>query len=207
MLLAAGLAPDPASAEWSGVRAYLSENDVDWNFENGKREASVSEFSFRIEEKLDGETRLGFGLGYLQVRLRGGDDVETRGFDAQYLELFLRQPIAIGDRFELSTQFNYRYNTGNDSDEDDPADIDWSEAGLEVGLGIRLTRVRVTPYAAYHYINGDIDADSGTATFDLDDKISSGVRLDLYVEDTAYVGVAVETGDYSRVYFTFAREY
>jgi hypothetical protein len=202
------LAPGLAAADPTGIRAYFSENDVDWNFDDGKREASISEFSFQIEERLDGDTRLGFGFGYMNVSLRSDDDsIDTRRFDAQYLDLFLRQPFTLNDHLEVSTHFNYRYNTGKDDNEEDPANIDWSEAGFEIGLGMRVSRLRVTPYVAYHYVNGDVDADSGSEAFDLEDNTSHGVRIDLYVEKTAYVGVALERGDYSRLYFTFAREY
>ena len=197
----------PAAAEVSGIRAYFAESNVDWNFDTGQREASIREFSFQIEEAIDTGTRLGVGLGYLDVTLRGDENSASRSFNAQYLEFFMRHPIAINDSLELATKFNYRYNTGEDNDEDDLARFDWSEAWFEVGLGIQLSRVRVTPFAVYRYINGDLDAASGVQSFDLDDQLSSGVRLDLFVEKTAYVGIAAESGDYSRFYLVFAREY
>ena len=101
----------------------LAENDVLWDFDDGQREASISRFSFRLEESLESEMRLGFGIGYMHVRLRGNETSESRSFDAQYLEFFMRQPFTFNDHFGLHWGLSYRYNTGNDSGEDDSADI------------------------------------------------------------------------------------
>ena len=201
------LCPPPAAADLSGIRAYFAENDIDWNFASGKREASVNELSFQLEEAIDTGTRLGAGFGYMDVLLRGDATTPSRSFNAHYLEFFARHPFTLSENIELSTRFNYRFNSGDDRNEDDPARIDWSEAGLELGLGIQVSRVRLTPYAVYLYLDGDIDAASGSESFDLDDQISTGLRLDLFIDDTSYVGFSVETGDYSRVFLVFAREY
>ena len=197
----------PVAAEVSGLRVYIAENEVDWNFDDVKREADITELSFQIEEQIDTGTRLGAGLGYLNVSLRGEEGFETRRFDAQFIEFFMRHPFMLTESLELNTKFNYRYNTGDDDDDDDSANIDWSEAGIELGIGIQFSRMKMTPYAAYRYLDGDLDADSGSESFDLDDRVSGGLRLDLYVDNSSYVGVALESGDYSRFYLTFATEY
>ena len=67
--------------------------------------------------------------------------------------------------------------------------------------------MRLTPYAGYRDLDGDLDVEGATQAFDQADHLGGGVRIDLFVEDTAYIGFEFEAGDDSRFYLTFAREY
>ena len=211
LLLPIWLLPVSAAAqeEWSGVRVDLAETDIEWNFDGGKREASISRVSFEIEGTAGTGLIAGFGLGYMSVSLRSGAGMQARRFDAEYFEVFLRQPFDLGDHFRLHAGFDYRYNSGRDRDEDHPADIDWTEVAFEVGAGWRLTDTfRVTPFARYYSIDGDLDEDiGGVESFDLDDPVSGGIRFDYFVEETAFVRFEYQTGEYAGGYLIFAREY
>ena len=207
VLLLAYLVPNTAFALGDGIRVSIEESEVDWSFDSGTREARITRLGFEYEERLDTGSLLGFGLGYSDISLRREGNNPSKSLTGEYLELFLRHPFELSDNLSLLTRFNYRYNTADGTDDDETADIDWSEISLATGLALRFSHFRFTPFARFHYLDGDFDSDTGGGTFDIDDPASVGVRLDYFTEPTAYVRLTVESGDYSGIYFTFAREY
>lgn len=195
------------AAQSTGIRVNIEENEIDWEFDDKSREARITRLSFEIEECLDSGTRLGFGLGYTDIDLRGDGRNASKRFTGEHLELFVRHPFAVTDDVSLLTRVNYRYNSGSDDDDESSADIDWSELGIELGLAIRFSNVRVTPFARYQYLDGDLSGDPAGGSFDLDNPASAGIKVDLFTEPTAYVRLSLRGGDYSTVFLTFAREY
>lgn len=200
--------PMPALSDLTGIRAIVEESEIDLNFEDGQREARITRLGIEIEQKLQTGSYLGGSFGYLiDVNLRGDSDSESRGFDGEYLEVFLHHPFSVTDNLTFLTRLDYRYNSGNDNDEDDPAEVDWSEVGLQFGLRYRFSHFRLTPYARYNYLDGDVDADSGNESFDIDDPVTGGIHLDYFTEETSFVRLSLESGGYSGFYLTFAAQY
>ena len=204
LLLILCLGPQSSIADFTGIRASIEETEQDWDFDDGPREARITRLEFEIEERLETGSILGFGFGIFDVNLRSDDNNPSQNPDGEYLDLFLRHPFVINDRLSLFTRFDYRYSSGSDRDDNE---IDWSEFGLELGLGLRVSHFRITPFARAHYLDGDVDTDSGNETFEHDEPVSGGIRLDYFVEDTAFVRLILEGGERSGVYLTFAREY
>lgn len=194
-------------ADWTGVALELANVDADWKFDDGLREAQSSGIAFQIEEKTATGLAVGVGIGYTSMRVVGDSSAGNRKFDAEYLQVYLRQELNISKSVSLHGLFNYSYNTGDDNDEDNPADIDWDEASVQIDLSIRFANFRVSPFAAYYDIDGDISDDNGTAVFEIDDPLSRGIRLDYYLEPTAFIRFVFQSGGRAGGYLTFVRRY
>lgn len=196
-----------AHADWTGVAVDLANIDSDWKFDDGLREARIDGISFQVEEKTETGLAVGVGIGYISMRVVGDGSVDNRKFDAEYLQIYLRQEINISKNVSLYGLFNYSYNTGDDNDDDNPADIDWDETSVQIDLNIRFANFGVSPFAAYQNIDGDISDDNGTAVFDIDDPVSHGIRFDFYTEPTAFIRIVLQSGGQAGGYLSFVRRY
>lgn len=196
-----------AGADWTGVAVDFANVNSDWKFDDGIREAQTSAVSFQIEEKAESELRVGVSIGYLSMRIIADTAAKTRKFDAEYLRIYLRQPVRISEFISLHGLLSYRYNTGRDNDEINPAEIDWTETSLQIGVSLRFANYRLTPFTAVRHVDGDISDDNGTAVFDLDEPQSHGIRFDYFVDDTAFLGLEVLSGGQAGGYLSFVRRY
>jgi hypothetical protein len=139
--------------------------------------------------------------------------VSAQDFDGQYLEIYLHHPFPVSERISINAAFAYRYysgngNDGNDgNDGDERADIDWNEVNLQIGVGVRFAHLRITPFAAYYNIDGDISDDRSTGSFENDDSVSQGVSLDYFVDDTAFIRLEVRSGYQAGGRISFERRY
>ena len=196
-----------AHADWTGVAVDIANVDSDWEFDDGLREARIDSISFQVEEKTGTGLAVGVGIGYISMRLVGDSSVDNRKFDAEYLQIYLRQEINISKSVSLYGLFNYSYNTGDDNDEDNPADIDWDENSVQIDLNFRFAHFGLSPFAAYRNIDGDISDDNGTAVFEIDDPVSHGIRFDYYTEPTAFIRIVLQSGGQAGGYLSFVRRY
>ena len=200
-----------ASAEWSGVSLEIGETDSDWKFDDDVREAQISEINFQVEEQIDTGLTFGASIGYFDMRVVPDSDsaAQTMKFDGQYLGMSIRQPFEISEHISLHGLFSIRYTTGNESgadDEEDEKDIDWTQSSFELGLNLRFSRLRISPYAIYQDVDGDISG-GGTEVFELDEPLTQGVRFDYFTEDTGFVRFEFVTGGRSGGYLSFVRRY
>ena len=196
-----------AKADLTGVTVELANVDADWKFDNGVREAQINSIAFQIEEKTATGLSVGGSFGYLDMRVVGDSSTDTRKFDGEYLQVYLRQEIPISENVSLHALFNYSYNSGRDNKEDDRADIDWNEASLQIDASLRFANFGITPFAAYYDIDGDISDDNGTQVFEMDDPVSHGIRFDYYTDPTAFIRIVFQSGGQSGGYLIFARRY
>ena len=196
-----------AQADWTGVSVELANVDSDWEFDDGLREAQIDSISFQVEEKTGTGLAVGVGIGYISMRVVGDGSAGNRKFDAEYLQIYLRQEINISKTVSLHGLFNYSYNTGDDNDDDNPADIDWNETSVQIDLNIRFANFGVSPFAAYHDLDGDISDDDGTAVFEIDEPVSHGIRFDYYTEPTAFISFVLQSGGRAGGYLSFVRRY
>lgn len=206
-LLLLGFWVGAAQANWTGVEVSLVNTDSDWDFDGEAREAQFSQLSLQIEENTKTGLRVGASLGQSSLRVVADDRAETRKFDTQFLAIYLRQPIELSQSVGLHVQLNLRYNTGEDNDEDDSADIDWNETDLQFGASFRFSHFRIMPFITYSDIDGDFEDDSGTQIFELEDPVSHGLALDYFVDSTAFVRLEMFGGNRSGGVLTFARRY
>lgn len=206
-LLLAYLYAGLVQADWTGVALELANVDADWKFDDSLREAQASGISFQVEEKTRTGLAVGVGIGYTSMRVIGDSNAGNRKFDAEYLQIYLRQELNISKSVSLYGLFNYSYHTGDDNDVDNPADIDWDEASVQIDLSIRFANFRLSPFAAYYDIDGDITDDNGTAVFEIDDPVSRGIRFDYYLEPTAFIRFVFQSGGQAGGYLTFVRRY
>ncbi|MDH3448659.1 MAG: hypothetical protein OEO18_11010 [Gammaproteobacteria bacterium] len=196
-----------ANALWTGVSMEIGNYDADWVFAGEAREAQISTINFQIEEKTTSELRVGASIGYLDLRLVADTAAQTKKFNGEYIGVYLRLPVRISDSLSLHGQLGFRYNSGNESGTDIRTGIDWTESSLLLGLGLRFASLRIMPFAVYQDIDGDINDDDGTLIFELDEAMSSGVRFDYFVEDSAFIRLEFVSGGRAGGYLTFARQY
>ncbi|MBT8434724.1 MAG: hypothetical protein KJN95_08685 [Gammaproteobacteria bacterium] len=203
LLLYAGL----ARADWTGVSVEIANVDADWKFDSSVREARINSIAFQIEEETATGLSVGGGIGYLDMRVAGDSSTDTRKFDGEYLQIYLRQKFRINESISLHGLFGYSYNSGRDNKENDRADIDWNEASIQIDASLRFANFGITPFAAYYDIDGDISDDNGTEVFKMDDPVSYGIRFDYYTEPTAFIRFVFQSGGQSGGYLTFVRRY
>jgi len=202
--------PSIATASWTGISARLANVDSDWAFRSETREAQVSELSFQIEERTATNLTVGAEIGYFDMRVIPPSDslAETLKFDGQYLGIYLRQPVRLNDWLSLHGSLGMRYSSGSESgsSDDDEAEIDWTSTLFELGLSLRYSNFRITPYVIFHDIDGDI-SDDGTHVFEMDEDTSQGIRVDFFTDDTAFIQFDFTTGGSVGGYINFVRRY
>ncbi|MDH3388610.1 MAG: hypothetical protein OEN02_11955, partial [Gammaproteobacteria bacterium] len=154
-----------ANAFWTGVSMEIGNYDADWVFAGDRREAQITTINFQIEEKTTSELRVGATIGYLDLRLVADTAADTKKFSGQYIGVYLRQPAHITDSLSLHGQLSFRYNSGNENGTDIRTDIDWAESSLLLGLSLRISNLRIMPFALYQDIDGDINDDDATLIF------------------------------------------
>lgn len=208
-ILLLGLYSTGAMAFWTGIELELADNDSTWEFSGDTREARINKLSLRIEEKTATNLSVGATLGYLDMRVDAATPADTRKFDGNFIGLYLRQPIHLGQRLTFEGTLSYTYHSGDESgnSDDDQATYSWNETSLRFGLGFRFSNFRMTPFVAYTDVDGDISDDNGTDAFSLDEPQSQGLSFDYFVEDTAYIRLELIDGAENGGFLTFTRRY
>ncbi len=199
-----------ANASWTGVALEVTNYDSDWEFETDIREAQITSVDFQIEEKTSTELRVGIAIGYFDMRLVPDSGAPTRKFDGNYLGIYLRQPLRLGEHLGLYGLFSVRYSDGNESGEqedEDEAEIEWVDSRIELGLGYKVANFRITPFVAYQHVDGDVSDEQGTNVFDADDAQTVGVQLDYFIEQDAFMRFEFRDGGQAGAYLTFARRF
>lgn len=195
------------SAFWSGVAIEFGNYDTDWAFKQETREAQTSQISFKLEDKTDSNLTGGVELGYFDTRVVAPDSstAETLKFDGGFFSVYLRQPVPISDWLSLYGKIGLRYTSGSESG-DGNADIDWTTALFELGMGLRFSNYRVTPFVVYEDVDGDISND-GTETFEMDDEITQGIKFDYFTDSVSFIQLVFVTGGNEGGYINFVRRY
>jgi hypothetical protein len=194
-------------AEWTGVAFEISDTSSDWEFTDGTREAQISSLVFQIEQRTASGLSIGGGLGYMTMRVGGNDEVETQNFDGEFLEIYFRQEFSISEAFSLEMLLDYGFYGGDENTSSDRDDISWNQLGFEFGASFKLDSIRITPFASYTDIDGDISGKNPTETFTLEDDIGYGLRLDFFTDSSAFVSLKLQTGSYDGGYLTFVKRY
>ncbi len=194
-------------AEWTGVALELSDTKSDWEFSNGVREAKITSLSLQIEERTASGLAVGGAIGYMTIRVDGNDQVDTKKFDGENLEIYLRKEFAMSESTSLQMLFNYGYYTGDENTSSDRDDISWNQLGLEFGASFQRDNIRLIPFISYTDVDGDISGEDPTETFVLDDETGYGLRVDVFTESTAFIRLQLQTGSHTGGYLSFVRRY
>lgn len=196
-----------AKADWTGVAFEIGDTKSDWDFSQGTRETKITSISLQIEERTASGLSVGAGIGYLSIRVGGKDNVESQKFDGENLEIYLRQDLSVSESFSLQALLNYGFYNGRENVSSDRDEIDWNQLGFEVGASFRHANLRITPFASYTDIDGDISGDEPTRVFSLEDPAGYGLRFDYFVETTAFLRLQFQSGSHTGGYLTFVRRY
>ena len=196
-------------AEWTGVAFEISDVDFDWEFREGVRTAKSNSLRLSFEESTESGLAVGGALGYIDGRIAGTETSGSTKFDAENLLVYLRQDGRIGDSVDLYGLFSYGYYNGRESGGDDPADVEWSETTVELGLGFRVNDIGLTPFVKYSDVDGDISGSdlNRDLSFELEEPLNYGLDINVYTDSTAYIGLRLQTGSQSGGYLSFVRRY
>jgi hypothetical protein len=196
-----------ARAENTGVAFEIADYESDWKFGDVTRAAKINSLSLQFEERAESGLTLGANLAYLSMRIGGDATTSSTKFEGESLQIYMRQNFSLGESTSLEGLLSYGYNTGRENVVDDRAKIEWSQVSAEIGLSFRFESLRITPFTSYTDVDGDISGVSGIGTFELDDPFSHGVRFDIFVDSTAFVGIQLQTGSQSGGSISFVRRY
>jgi hypothetical protein len=190
-----------------GVALEIADYESDWKFGDVTRVAKINSLSLQIEERAESGLTVGASLAYLSMRIGGDETTSSTKFEGESLQIYMRQNFSIGESTSLEGLLSYGYNTGRENVEGERADIEWSQVGAEIGLSFRFDSLRITPYTSYTDIDGDISGVNGVGAFELDDPFSHGVRFDIFVDSTAFIGIRLQTGSQTGGTISFVRRY
>jgi hypothetical protein len=195
-------------ADTTGVALKISDLDSDWDFSDGTRSAKSNSISLQIEERTTSGLTVGASIGYQSFRLDGDSTTSSTKFDAENLEIFLRQEFSLSESTAIQGLVSYGYYTGRETSDDDRADIDWSQVAAEIGVSFRVNNLEIMPFVGYLDVDGDITGtEEGGGSFELEDPLIQGVNFDIYVEPTAFIRIRLQTGSLSGGYLSFERRY
>jgi hypothetical protein len=181
--------------------------DSDWEFSDGVSVAKTTSLRLRIEERTESGLSVGAGIAYLSMRVAEEGSSQSTKFEAENLQIYLRQIFTITESFSFEGLMSYGYYTGRENVIEDRDQIEWSQVDVEFGASIRTSNLRITPFASYSSVDGDISGTDAGGTFELEDPFSYGVRFDYFVETTAFLSLRLQTGSQTGGYFSFVRRY
>jgi hypothetical protein len=196
-----------ARAESTGVALEFTDYDSDWKFGDVTQVAKINSLSLQIEERAESGLTVGVNLAYLSMRIGGDETTSSTKFEGESLQIYMRQSFSLGESTSLEGLLSYGYNSGRENVLEDRATIEWNQVGAEIGLSFRFDSLRVTPFTSYTDVDGDVSGVSGIGAFELDDPFSYGVRFDIFVDSTAFIGIRLQTGSQSGGSISFVRRY
>jgi len=197
-----------AVAETTGVALKISDLDSDWDFSGGTRTAKSNSLILQLEERTASGLTVGGSIGYQSFRLDGDSTTSSTKFDAENLEIYLRQEFSLSESTAIQGLVSYGYYTGEETSDDESADIDWSQVAVEIGMSYRVNNLKIMPFVSYIDVDGDITgAEEGDGSFELEDPFIQGINFDIYVETTSFIRIRLQTGSQSGGYLSFERRY
>lgn len=195
-------------AGWTGIAAFVGQNESEWLQASHISRANIDFFGMRVEEKSAVDLRIGARAGQFDLRLFDPlNVVSAEKYNGQFLSFYLRWPIKLAKEVKLHSIVNYQLNLGEKSGDTENTEISWSEVTVNVGLSIQLGLLSIRPFIDFHSIDGDITSDTQSRFFQQDATGSYGLTLDLFVERSAFVRLKATTGSNQSILISFAREY
>jgi len=200
--------PLPTLAYWTGIGAYVGQGESGWDFTSGSRQADESRYGLHIEERTQSGLSIGASAGQFSLRLVDPLQlVETEKYGGQFLQFYLRWPVKLSESLTLHSRLDYQFNLGNRSGDTQDDEIDWNQAGITLGLALRLGLVSLRPFVNWSSIDGDMTEEGFTRVFENQDKSTAGIVVDIYVEPTAYVRLKGSAAQTPSFWLGFIREY
>ncbi len=207
-----------ADAAWTGTSLSIDEIESDWVFEASQRVSDTTRLNLHFEEKTVSGISVGANIGRLTTRISNAiGPRNTEKFDASYLGVYIRYPLAFGEHFMLHNRLGYQFHSGSiaitmstntaSTDVTSSDQIEWRDATYQIGLSARMAGFRIMPFAAISDVNGDIERENSTDTFKNETSLSSGLSIDFFVDPTSFVQFRFTSGAKESFSLRFAREF
>ena len=197
-----------ANASWSGISLSIDEIKNDWVFENNTRVVDTTRLNLQFEEKTANGMLVGANIGRLTTRISNKTGArDTEKFDASYLGIYLGYPVSLSKQFSIHNQLGYQYHSGSRYTLLNDDRITWRDASFMIGMSYRFKDVRIMPFAVVNDISGDLEREAGTDTFENDERLSTGVSVDVFVDSSSFVRLQLSSGSGQSFSLRFAREF
>ena len=201
------------NAAWTGISLSIDEIESDWLFETSQRVSDTTRLNLHFEEKTASGIGVGANIGRLTTRISNAiGPRNTEKFDASYVGLYLRYPLAFGEHFVLHNKLEFQFHSGfsteiTTTDVTSSDQIAWRDASYQIGLSARMAGFRIMPFAVVSGVSGDIERENSTDTFENETTLSSGLSIDLFVDPTSFVQFKFTSGGNESFSLRFAREF
>lgn len=200
--------PVPVTAAWTGFGVIVGQSESEWSVDDTIRIADIDYLGLRIEEKTETDLRVGVSAGQLALSYENpSDNLDRDKFDGQFLAIYLRWPHKVSDTLSFHSQFQYRFNSTIQSEEELDTEVDWTELSLSLGVGLTLGRFQIQPLIEYRSLDGEVTLAGITSDFENENDYRTGLRLEYMVEPYAYIRVLFSNGDDEQFGMSFVREY
>jgi hypothetical protein len=196
-----------ASEETTGVALKFASLKSDWKFSDGTRNTKLNSLILTLEQQATTSLTAGGSIGYHNLWIDDQGGGNSTSFDVQNIEIYLRQGYSLSDSITLQGLLSFAWYTGSANDNDDNADLDWTQVGLELGVNYRHGNLGFTPYVSYTNLDGDTSGLENGGGFELKDQFGQGVRFDIYVDSTSFVGIELKMGAQTGGYLSFVKRY
>ncbi len=193
-------------AGWTGITAFIGQSESDWLQVSTLSQVNIDFYGLGIEEKTQGDLRVGARAGQFDLRLFDLYDATAEKYNGQFMSLYLRWPISLTKQVKFHTQVNYQLNLGEKTIGLDNAEINWSEVSVNAALSLRLGLLSLRPFINLHSIDGDISSITETRIFKQNENSSYGLMMDYFVERSAFVRLMVSNGSNQAMLLSFVRE-
>jgi len=199
--------PALADEQTTGVALKFASLKSDWKFSDGTRDTKLNSLILSLEQRATAGLTVGGSIGYhnLWIDDKGGGN--STSFDVQNIEIYLRQEHALSESITLQGLLSFAWYTGDQNDNDEDADLDWTQVGAELGANFRQANWGITPFVSYTYLDGDTSGLEDGGDFKLKDQFGQGVRFDIYVDPTAFVGIELRMGSQTGGFLNFVKRY
>lgn len=191
-----------------GLSLQLQSSKSDWQQTAGARHSVlIRRASLQMAEQTS--KRFTGALEFSAMDLRLKHHGITESFNAQGLALVLRFPLYSESPFQLDTQIQAGFNSGDATTPGSESLLDWWQWQAQIQASARWDNLRLRPYLRASALQGDYSGHSSISdwSFELTPKITQGVSLDIFVDRYSYIGLYLETGAESGGGIWFAREF
>lgn len=193
-----------------GVRLDAEQYDTEWQTAGVEQDTDVTRLVLVLDERPWSRVYGGLRAGYVELSRPGDPALGGLGLSGQSLGIRLGVSLIKSRRVEVFGQLDHDFLEASGGRDGQDTEFDWTETMVRLGAVATLGSIRLTG-AAYRYrVDGDLKRrgpPNATVQFDENQSTGMSAGLELQVDPTGYIGVAVERGARDGLRLSFIREY
>lgn len=193
-----------------GLRLDWSQYDITLTAAGDSRDTRIDHVALVLNEPTWQRFYGGLRVGYVDISQ--ADNPELAGFDLNGNSLGLRLGAFLirNDHVNVFVQSDVDYLYAEDEQDEQTAELDWTETTLQIGASVKLGPFRLSSGAYRYNLSGEQalrgPADS-TIRFSEEESTGATAGIELQVDPTGYIGIHTENGARDGTRLTFIREF